>query len=96
MLLTSAATRISFQMTRSASFKRMSSMAMPRMIRAELWEPQFPLVSISMGIKETSTGIASKATSYFVMIIPVKVAESIKISSQGIRFPAWRKTEVLK
>ena len=48
-------------------------------------EPQFPPVSISMGMKDTSRGIAAKASSYFVMIVPVMVAENIRIRSHTIR-----------
>ena len=51
----------------------------------EDWEPQLPPVSISMGIKAVSTGSKLRASSKEVMIIPVKVAETIKSISQGIR-----------
>ena len=38
-----------------------------------------------MGIKAVSTGSKLRASSKEVMIIPVKVAETIKSISQGIR-----------
>ena len=38
-----------------------------------------------MGIKDVSTTQAARADSKLVMIIPVNVAESMSIISQGIR-----------
>ena len=66
------------------------------MIRVELWEPQFPPVSISIGINDTRSGIAANAFSYFVMIVPVMIDVNIRIRSHGIRFLAWANTDVSK
>ena len=45
-----------------------------------------PPVLISMGIKLESTRFAARAVSKWVMMLPVKVAEIIRNSSQGARF----------
>ena len=42
-----------------------SERASPRMTSVELCEPQFPPVSINIGIKDTRSGIAANASSYF-------------------------------
>ena len=73
-----------------------SPRARPRTIRVLIWLPQLPAVSISMGMKETSRGRLTKAASYRVVTMPVKVADSIRISSQGIRCLAWVQTLVPK
>ena len=93
---TSSATRSSIQMIRAVSAKRSSSTARPRMIRVELWEPQFPPVSIIIGIKDTSRGTAANAASYFEMIAPVILAESISTSSQTMRCFACFQAGVLR
>lgn len=48
-----------------------------------------PPVSISMGIKATSAGMTARESSKKVMINPVKIADTIRKSSQGIRLRAW-------
>ena len=53
----------SLNMTLNMSPKCISSRAIPRIIKVELWDPQFPPVSISMGMKETRRGTAEKASS---------------------------------
>ena len=60
---TSSATRNSFQTTRRISLGSISPRAMPRIIRVLDWLPQFPPVSISMGMKLTSSGMAANAAS---------------------------------
>ena len=93
---TSKETSNSFHTTRKKSWNRISSSAIPRMTSVELWEPQFPPVSISIGMKETSSGMAANAFSYFVIIVPVMIEENIKISSHGILRFAWENAEVSK
>ena len=66
------------------------------MISVALWEPQFPPVSMSMGMKDTRIGTAAKASSYLVMIVPVMVAENIRISSHTIRCRACSNTDISK
>jgi len=66
------------------------------MTSVELCEPQFPPVSINIGIKDTRSGIAANASSYFVMIVPVIMEVSIRMRSHGILFFAWAKVDVLK
>ena len=56
------------------------------MMRVELCDPQFPPVSISMGIKDTRRGTAANASSYRVMMVPVMVADSIRKRSHAKRF----------
>ena len=51
----------------------------------EDWLPQLPPVSMSMGIKAVSTTCAARAFSKWVMMAPVKVADSISSSSQKMR-----------
>ena len=48
--------------------------------------PEFPPVPISIGMKATSPGTTASISSKEVKIMLVKVAESIKNISQGIRF----------
>lgn len=88
--------RNSLKITRKISRKWIWERAIPRMIRVELCEPQFPPVSISIGMNETRRGIAANAFSYFVMIVPVMIEVNIRMSSQGILFFACVKTEVSK
>ena len=83
-------------MTLKRSVKRISSSAIPRMISVALWEPQFPPVSISIGMKDTRRGMAANAFSYLVMIVPVMMEVNIKIKSHGIRFFACWRTDVSK
>ena len=56
-------TRNSFQRTFRTSDSSMSPTAMPRMIMVLAWLPQFPPVSMSIGIKVTRIGMTSKAAS---------------------------------
>ena len=60
---TSSATRASFHHTVSRSDGRISSSARPRMIIVDACEPPLPPVSMSMGMKETSSGSAAMAAS---------------------------------
>ena len=46
---------------------------------------ELPPVPVSMGMKEVSTTQAARAFSNLVRMMPVKVAESIRIISQGMR-----------
>lgn len=80
--------RNSLNITRKMSEKCISSTAMPRMIKVELCEPQFPPVSISMGIKDTKSGIVAKAFSYLLIMLPVIIEVNIKTKSHGIRLAA--------
>ena len=89
-------TRTSFHTTFRISFGSISPTAIPRMIIVLLWLPEFPPVSINIGIKLTRSGIAAKAFSYFTRIPPVIVLESIKIRSHGILFFASVNTPVFK
>ncbi len=68
---TSMLTRSSFQNTLRKSLSWISPTAMPRMIRVLLWLPAFPPVSVSMGMKVTSRGMAEKAASYLPRMPPV-------------------------
>ena len=88
--------RNSLNSTRNTSLSLISSSASPRMISVELWEPQFPPVSISIGMKETRRGTTANASSYRVITMPVNVEEIISTSSQTIRFFACSKVEVSK
>ena len=81
----STATRISFQMTSITSRNSISPSEMPRITVTEAWLPELPPVSISMGMNEVSTTCAASAFSKLVMIMPVKVAETMSRSSQGMR-----------
>ena len=56
-------TRISFQATRIQSQYRISPRERPRITVTEDWLPQFPPVSMSMGIKAVSTTWAARADS---------------------------------
>ena len=94
--LTIRDTRNSLKMTRKISLNRISPRAIPRMISVALWEPQFQPVSMSIGIKDTSSGIAAKASSYLVIMVPVIVAENIRIRSQTMRCLAWSNTDMSK
>mgnify|MGYP007002741591 CR=1 FL=1 len=58
----------------------------PRMTVTLAWLPALPPVSISMGIYATSTAHTLRASSKEEMMAPVKVADTIRRSSQGIRF----------
>ena len=60
------------------------------------WLPALPPVSVSIGIKVTSSGIEAKAASYRPRIPPVSIPEIISTSSQTIRFFARVKTPVLR
>ena len=83
-------------MTFKKSFSLISSTDIPRIIIVELCEPQLPPVLISIGINDTSAGIAAHASSYFVKIVPVIAADNISINSQKILFLACLKSDVLK
>ena len=69
---------------------------MPRMTRVLLWLPAFPPVSVSMGIKVTSRGMAEKAASYRPRMPPVIMPEIISTSSHTMRFLARANTPVLR
>ena len=60
---TMADTRSSLASTRIKSAGSTSPSARPRTIRVLIWLPQLPAVSISMGMKETSSGRLTKASS---------------------------------
>ena len=94
--LTISAMRNSLNSALKKSVKCISFNAIPRIIIVDVCAPQFPPVSINIGIKDTSNGIAANAFSYSVIILPVKVADSINNSSHIIRFFACWNTEVLK
>ena len=81
----STATRISFQMTESMSRGSVSPMDRLRMTAVELCEPELPPVPMSIGMKPVSTAVLARASSKRVMIMLVKVAESIRNISQGMR-----------
>ena len=51
----------------------------------EDWEPELPPVSISMGMNTVRMGRAPRDASKELMIIPVKVADTISSISQGMR-----------
>ena len=55
-----------------------------------------PPVPESMGMKEVSTTQAARALSNFVIIMPVKVADSISSISQGMRERQVSKTPVFR
>ena len=89
-------TRISFHKTFNTSDGSISPRAMPRITMVLLWLPEFPPVSINIGIKLTNSGTAAKAVSYFTRIAPVMVLDSIRIRSHGILFFASWNTLVFK
>ena len=60
---TKNATLISFHIAFSISFYPISSITISRIINVELCEPQFPPVPIIIGINETRSGTAAKASS---------------------------------
>ena len=60
---TMAETRSSLPRTRRKSLGSTSPSARPRTMRVLIWLPQLPAVSISMGMKETSRGRLTKASS---------------------------------
>ena len=78
-------TRNSFHNTRIRSEKRTSPRDNARITAVEAWVPLLPPVPESMGMKAVRTAQADRAFSKCVRMIPVKVAESIKTNSQGVR-----------
>ncbi len=88
--------RNSVKTTLKKSRSFISSTLIPRIIIVELCEPQFPPVLISIGINETSSGIAEHASSYLVSIVPVIAADSISTKSQNTLFFACFISDVLK
>ena len=66
------------------------------MMSVELCEPQLPPVSISIGMKATSSGTAAKASSYLEIIAPVMPAETISTSSHTMRCFACFHTGVFR
>ena len=82
----SKATRHSFHMTRSTSLGSVSPRDRLRMTAVEDWAPELPPVPISMGMKATSPACTASISSKVVRIMLVKVAESIRNISQGMRF----------
>ena len=81
-----SATRISLNTTFGTSRYSISFRDNPRMTVTLAWLPALPPVSISMGIYATSTAHTLRASSKEEMMAPVKVADTIRRSSQGIRF----------
>ena len=69
---------------------------MPRITRVLDWLPAFPPVSVSMGMKVTSRGMAAKAASYWPRMPPVIMPEIISTSSHTIRCRARVKTPVFR
>ena len=69
---------------------------MPRITKVLLWLPALPPVSVSMGIKVTSSGMVAKAASYRPKIPPVIMPEIISTSSHIIRCLARANTLVLR
>ena len=61
---------------------------------AELWPPELPPVSISMGMKFVSTMLAAKAPSKEASIPLVNVADIIRNRSQGTRLRQVANTPV--
>ena len=90
------ATRISFQITFPRSENSISFSEIPRITDTLDWEPQFPPVSISMGIYAVSTVTAANASSNPAIICPVNVADTISSNSHGIRERNVSKTPVLR
>ena len=62
----------------------------------DAWEPSCRPVPMSMGIKAGEHSIGGNSFSKWVIISPVKVAESIKSSSQGMRRLTSSKTPLRK
>ena len=89
-------TRISFHITFRISAGSTSPTAIPRMIIVLAWLPEFPPVSINIGINVTKSGITEKAFSYFNKIPPVTILLNIRIISHGIRFLASWNTPVFR
>ena len=89
-------TRSSFQSTRRISPASISPTAIPRIIMVLLWLPALPPVSVSMGMKVTSSGITAKAASYFARMLPVIMLLIMRIRSQARRFFARANTPVLR
>ena len=81
----STATRSSFQMTPTMSPGSVSPMDRLRMTAVELCEPELPPVPMSMGMKPVRTANFASASSKWVIIMLVKVAESMRNISQGTR-----------
>lgn len=71
---------ITFQMSLNSTSPRDRA----RMTVTEDWEPEFPPVSINIGIKAVRMTWTARAVSKCVMIRPVKVALTMRIISHGI------------
>ena len=93
---TSMLTRSSFQKTLAKSRRRISPTAMPRITRVLDWLPALPPVSVSMGMKVTSKGMAEKAASYRPRMPPVIMPEIISTSSHTMRCRARVNTPVFR
>ena len=78
------------------SEKSISSSDKARITATDDWEPELPPVPESMGMKEVSTTQAARALSKLVMMMQVKVAESISSSSHGMRAFQVSSTPVFK
>ena len=89
-------TASSLRRMRPTSLRLSSLRAMPRITKVELWEPVLPPVSVSMGMKVTRTGRETKAASYLPKMLPVTVADSIRIINQITRFLAKENTLVFR
>ena len=88
------ATRISFQTTSKRSVNSTSPRDRPRMTATEAWVPLLPPVPVSMGMKAVSTVQAARELSYPVRTMLVRVAESMRMSSQGTRLFQVSRTPV--
>ena len=73
-------------MTLRASRGSISPRDRARMTAVEAWAPELPPVPMSMGMKATSPACTASISSNEVRIMLVKVAESIRNMSQGMRF----------
>ena len=73
-------------MTRTASLGSVSPRDRDRITAVLAWAPLFPPVPISVGINAISAAWTASMSSKCVRIILVKVADSIRNMSQGMRF----------
>lgn len=78
------ATRDSFHITLKISLNSISFKDNARITLTLDWLPAFPPVSISIGMMAVRIVYAFNSSSKLSIILPVKVAEIIKSSNQGI------------
>ena len=89
-------TRSSFQITRSQSANSTSPRDIARIMVTDACPPELPPVSISIGMNRVRAALAARASSKKPRMVPVKVAEIISSSSQGMRCfqvsttPVWK------